>query len=166
MKKTKFEIPGHPVGYKTTTRASKYNKAYQGYVEYKKVVQLYAKAAGLRLPLKATKDNQVMIRTVSYFKTGRHPDPENVNKGVRDALFYNEVKLSSRSTGKGDDKHTGGSFDPPKYSDKPRVVVIVNDYTQTKEKSLKSIKKAILAMTPEQRDGIRVLLDRLADQGK
>lgn len=135
MKKLKFVVPGPPVGFKSTTKRSKYNKAYQSYVEYKKTVQLYAKVSGLRLPLKATKDSQLMIRTVAYFKNGTHPDPENVNKGVRDALFYRQKdQRSSRSTGKGDDKHTGGSFPPPRYSDAPRVIVIIKDYVQRKAK--------------------------------
>src|SRR5690606_30196252 len=127
-----------PVGYKTTTTKSKWNPDYQEYVDYQRIVQLYAKANGLKLPLVATKDKQLIIKTVAYFKNGTHPDPENINKGVRDALFYDESKLNKRgrkSTGKGNDKHTGGSFPPPKYDkSNPRVVVTVKDYVPKRKK--------------------------------
>lgn len=140
MRKAKFTVPGPAVGYKTTTAKSKlYNKGYKKYADYKKLVQLYAKASGIRLPLVATRDRPLMIRTVAYFSDGRHPDPENVNKGVRDALFYEEdavvrkskkgVKITYRKNGKGNDKYTGGSFPPPLYDSKnPRVVVTIKDY--------------------------------------
>jgi len=94
---------------------------------------MYAKMAGIRLPLKATKGRPLMIRTVSYFKDGVHPDPGNVQKGVCDALFYNEDP--SRKTKKGDDKYTGGSFPPPLYDkSNPRVVVIIKDYAPKRRK--------------------------------
>lgn len=125
----RFVVPGIPVGYKTTTYNAKYvNKDYRKYVEYKKQVQLFARAAGLELPLLATKDYPMKVRTVAFFKNGNHPDPENVNKGVRDALFYDEEKKGRSGSGKGDDKHTGGSFEPPLYDkENPHVVVIVKE---------------------------------------
>jgi isopentenyl diphosphate isomerase/L-lactate dehydrogenase-like FMN-dependent dehydrogenase len=133
IRKAKFVVPGLAVGFKTTTKRSKFNKDYQKYVKYKAFVQLLARASGMRLPLVATKDRPLMIRTVAYFKNGTHPDPENVHKGITDALFYREDKVKGK-TGKGNDKYTGGSFPPPLYDkDNPRVIVIVKDYSPRKK---------------------------------
>lgn len=145
MRKAKFIVPGPAVGYKTTTSKSKlYNADYKKYVDYKELVQLYAKASGIKLPLVATKDRPLMIRTVAYFRDGNHPDPDNVNKGIRDALFYEKdavvrrakkgVKITRRKNGKGHDKYTGGSFPPPLYDAKnPRVIVTIKDYIKKGE---------------------------------
>jgi len=117
------------VGFKTTTKRAKWSKTYEKYTEYKKLVQLQARLSGIRLPLVATKERPLMIRTIAYFDGGNHPDPGNVQKGVCDALFYDEFKNSGKKTRKGDDKYTGGSFPPPRYDkENPRVVVIIEDY--------------------------------------
>jgi len=130
-------VPGIPIGFKTTTKRGKFSKSYQKYASYKADVQREAKLAGIKLPLKATKDRPLMIRTVAYFKNGHHPDPGNVQKGVCDALFYDPERAAiarmmgkkAKVTGKGDDKYTGGSFPPPLYDAKnPRVIVIIKDY--------------------------------------
>lgn len=114
-------------------------------------MELEAKKSGIKLPLKATKDRPLMIRTISYFKNGVHPDPGNVQKGVCDALFYDAEKAAraklkgkkGRSTGKGDDKYTGGSFPPPRYDkDNPRVIVIIEDYVPKEKKDGKEKEKA------------------------
>lgn len=135
MRKIKFTVPGSPVGFKTTTKRAKYaSKGYRAYVEYKKLVQFYARSSGIRLPLKATKDHPLIIKTISYFKNGTHPDPGNVQKGVVDALFYREERLG-KSTGKGDDKFTGGGFPPPLYDkNNPRVIIIIKDYKPKRKK--------------------------------
>lgn len=135
MRKARFTVPGNAVGFKTTTKRSKHSEDYQKYVDYKKLVQLHAKASGIRLPLVATKDRPLTIRTVAYFKNGNHPDPGNVQKGVTDALFYDADKVVGKRTRKGNDKYTGGSFPPPLYDkDNPRVVVIIKDYQPKKRK--------------------------------
>lgn len=124
------------MGFKTTTKRSKFSEDYQKFVKYKVLVQWHARAAGIKLPLKATKNRPLMIRTVAYFKDGRHPDPGNVQKGVCDALFYKVKKAGAKAkkTGKGDDKYTGGSFPPPFYDyDDPRVVIIIKDYEPRNE---------------------------------
>lgn len=130
-------VPGIPIGFKTTTKRGKFSKSYKKYVAYQKLVQMQARMAGIKLPLKATKGRPLMIRTVAYFKNGTHPDPGNVQKGVCDALFYDTERAAiakmmgkkAKVTGKGDDKYTGGSFPPPLYDPKnPRVIVIIKDY--------------------------------------
>lgn len=144
----RFVVPGKPVGYVATTGKSKWTKEYRKYAEYAKVVRQYAAAAGMNIPLHATKDRPLIIKTIAYFENGVHCDPGNVQKGVVDALFYDEEaamlaklarkagrKPKGRGTGKGDDKHTGGAFPPPRYDKKnPRVVVIVKPYKKKRKK--------------------------------
>lgn len=148
MRKARFIIPGKPVGYVATTHRGKWTLNYQRFATYAKHVRACAKAAGIHIPVVATKKKPLTIRTVAYFPNGIHCDPGNVQKGVVDALFYDEeaaamakflkkagkklsVKKGVRRTGKGDDKHTGGSFPPPLYDkENPRVVVIIKDYVR------------------------------------
>lgn len=148
-RRARFVVPGKPQGYVATTKRGKWTKEYQRFADYAKEVRFHAKAAGIKIPLVATKDRQITIRTIAYFPNGTHYDPGNVQKGVVDALFYDEEKAAlakmaraagkrprkGRGTGKGDDKHTGGSFPPPRYDkENPRVVVIIKDYVPKKGK--------------------------------
>jgi hypothetical protein len=95
------------------------------YEDYKKHVQQCAMAAGVKLPLVATRDHPLLVDTVAYFETGVHPDPENIRKGIADALFYVPKGMGGKGSA---DKHTGGSFPPPKYDRlNPRVKVTIND---------------------------------------
>jgi len=69
----------------------------------------------------ATRDKAIMVFTRCYFASGVHADPENVHKGVKDALFYQKGGGTA-------DKYTGGGYLPPMYDKKnPRVEVIVRD---------------------------------------
>jgi len=141
----RFEIPGDPVGYTATTAKGKWSKQYTKYSKYAKNVRKIARAIGLRIPLLATKDKPIVIKTIAYFRTGVHCDPGNVQKGVVDALFYDDskvkvVKGKVKVGGKGDDKYTGGAFPPPRYDAKnPRVIVIIKPYTG--DKKSKKVKK-------------------------
>ena len=74
-------------------------------------------AAGLKVPLQATGEKPLCICTVAWFRNGVHPDPENVRKGIADALF--------KAGEGGGDKYTGGTFYPPMYAKNPRVIVEV-----------------------------------------
>jgi len=133
FKPIRFVVPGPPRGYTTTNRYSRPSAALIRYHKYCKHVRECAKAAGLRLPLFADKDNQLIIKTIAFFENGVHPDPLNVNKGVGDALFYKEDR-SSKNSRKGNDKQTGGVYTPPKYDKKnPRCVVIIKEYTSKDE---------------------------------
>ncbi len=138
--KIRFVIPGKPRGYVATTKAGKWSKEYEKFREYAKFVRQCARLEGIKLPLVATKDKPLIIKTIAYFKDGVHCDPGNVQKGVCDILFYDEDKYIPRGRGrgkgtrKGDDKYTGGSFPPPRYDKKnPRVVVIIKSYPQPEE---------------------------------
>lgn len=121
----KFEVPGDPRGYTTTTYRDKGRSSrYQKYKEYCQRVREYASMAGVPIPLTANKDTQLMIKTFAYFRGGVHCDPENVRKGVCDALFYDPLNKK-----KGDDKWTAGFFPPPRYDEEePRVVVVIKEY--------------------------------------
>ena len=60
-------------------------------------------------------------------KMESHADPENIRKGIADALCYNEK--ASKNKRKGKDKWIGGSFPPPRYDPAhPRVIVIIKTY--------------------------------------
>lgn len=134
-KKYVFVVPGHPIGYKTTTSRGKwFNKGFKKYVDYKKKVFECAQKAGVPVPLSADEQNQLMVNTIAFFKNRVHADPGNVQKGACDALFYDEREKnkktkSKKKTGKGNDKYTGGCFLPPKYSkENPRLIVVVEPY--------------------------------------
>lgn len=99
-----FTVPGHPIGYYAEGKHPNW-KRRNAYVNYKCSVQACAMAAGLKLPLVASKDAPLMIHVVCYFKNGVHSDPGNVQKGAGD-------------------KWTGGSFEPPRYDrENPRVEI-------------------------------------------
>jgi len=130
-KKYRFVIPGNPVGHTATTNRSKNVSArYRKYAKYAKQVRLYAEMAGVPLPLKSSKDHQIVVNVYPYFKNGTHCDPENVRKGIADALAYDTFKKR-----KGDDKHFGGKFPPPRYDkENPRVVVVIKPYKKKKRR--------------------------------
>jgi len=114
----RFQIPGVPRGYTTHNRGARPSKAIINYWSYIEDVRKVAKmSARIPLPLESPKDEPLMIFTRCYFRDGRHPDPENVHKGIKDALFYQA---------KDGDKHTGGFYLPPLYDKKnPRVDVYI-----------------------------------------
>lgn len=115
----RFEVPGPPVGYYAHGARPNHTR-HQAYVAYKRHVQVCAMAAGVRLPLVATHASPLLVETEAYFEHGTHADPENVRKGITDALFYSREARGSA------DKHTGGAFPPPLYDPaNPRVVVVV-----------------------------------------
>lgn len=116
MKRYAFTVAGHPVGAVRMTRSGRFSKAAQRYHDYKRSIQIEARAIGIRLPLRAEEQQPVMVHTQCFFENRRHPDPENVQKGVVDALFYGAV---------GGDKYVGGSYAPPAYHKYPRVHVVV-----------------------------------------
>jgi len=152
MKTICFYVPGIPRGYTTTTYKGKFirggkDKSYENYVNYCKEVRISARKAGVDLPINTTKDSQWTVSTIAYFKDGRHPDPENIRKGVADALCYQEDKI--KGSKKGNDKYCAGCFLPPRYDkDNPRVFVVVEKYDETDEHqsttSLRNIETSFL----------------------
>jgi len=139
--KCKFVVSGPPVGYTATTTRGKWNADFQKYANYAKFVRACALRAGIKLPLFASEKKPLIIKTIAYFPNRRHCDPGNVQKGICDALFYdefgiNDVPAKKRRSRKGNDKFTGGSFPPPRYDKKnPRVIVIIKSYKMKEEKN-------------------------------
>lgn len=110
-----FAIPGHAIGY--YTRGAKPNwTRMKEYHAYKLTVQEYASRAGIDLPVTAVETVPVIVTTQLYSRNRVHHDPENVHKGIVDALFYGA---------KGGDKHVGGRFDPAIYDGREEVRVTV-----------------------------------------
>ena len=109
-----FFVPGDPVGYTIALnkRADRVRR-YHGFCER---VRWEARRAGVPLPLMATKDRPAYIYTQAVFKGQRFPDPENVHKGVKDALFY---ATRGRGRGRGDDRWTGGLYEAPAFAETP-----------------------------------------------
>jgi len=115
-----FTVPGPPVGYYAEGKQPNWQRR-NAYVAYKRKVQTCAIAAGIELPLTATREAPLQIHVAPYFASGVHCDPENCRKAVADALFY----AGRRGKGAGD-KFTGGSFPPPRYDpENPRVEVVI-----------------------------------------
>lgn len=117
-----FTIYGDPQGYYAQAgrnihaMGKKHKERAEKYRDWQCCVRAFATVAKIKLPLKATKEQPLDIRTVSYFASGVHCDPGNVQKGVVDALFY----------GGSGDKYTGGSFPPPLYDkENPRIEVTI-----------------------------------------
>lgn len=117
----RFTIPGPPVGYYAQGRWPNRQRE-QKYIQFKRAVQRGAMAAGIRLPLTATAEEQLFIQVWPFFASGVHADPGNVQKGVVDALFWTPVVARRGSA----DKHTGGLFPPPLYDrQNPRTEIVI-----------------------------------------
>ena len=97
-------------------------------------VRMEAENHQIKVPMTANKAVKVLFAVRSYFRNGVHPDPENVTKGIVDALFYRpKVKWPKgvkrpKNLPKGgkDDKYVGMRTDPPLYDkDRPRVEITI-----------------------------------------
>jgi hypothetical protein len=111
-KSIKFQIPGDPVGYTRMTQAQvkllriarqniKSEEAFKiierlrKYLAYKDLVWYCSMGKKFDRSPRAKTCLNVMI----YFRDGerkfsRHPDPENVRKGIQDALFSEDNKVA------------------------------------------------------------------------
>ncbi len=116
-----FVVPGKPLGYTTHNRSNdrggnKISAAVGAFWNYCKHVRKCAEAqCGVAMPLESSPENPWYIFTVAMFPTKNHADPENVHKGIKDALFY-KAKCG--------DKYTGGAYVEPFY-DKNYPCVLV-----------------------------------------
>lgn len=112
----RFTVTGRAVGYYTSGARPNWTRL-KSYRSYKERVQWTASAAGIRLPLEATEVAPLIISTRLFCSSRVHHDPENVHKGIVDALFYGA---------KGGDKHVGGSFRPATYGGDDLVEVEIH----------------------------------------
>ncbi len=160
-KKYRFIVPGKPVGYLAITGKQKWTKEYQRFANYAKKVRMYAERAGVPIPLYADEENQIIVKTIAYYPNRVHCDAPNTNKGVCDALFYDEeaaalAKLmgKKKATGKGDDKYAGAIAPPPRYDkENPRCVVIIKPYVN--EDDLRDSKRDRKGRADQDRDDDR-----------
>jgi len=111
-----FVIPGRPQGYTVMMRKGRFSVRAKAYHKWQESVKEYALAAGWRWS-KATFERQIYVETDAYFPDKRGCDPENVRKGIVDALF------PSKSGG---DKYVHGRHAPYRVDAlNPRVSVWV-----------------------------------------
>lgn len=119
---TRFTIPGPPVGYlrmtqgqvklmriprhKLTPQSVKVRDRIQRYFDYKEL----ASFCGFRLKFDRSPKKRILLHAMIYFKDKKHPDPENVRKGIQDALFTS-------------DKYVAGCYDFEYDPDNPRVEI-------------------------------------------
>lgn len=121
MKRFEFIVPGKPVGYTTHNRSKgrghRASAAVLKFWGYAEAVRLHAtRQTGVTFPLESSRDNPWFIFTLAIFASRVHADPENIHKGIKDALFYKAVC---------GDKYTGGAYLPPLYhADNPCAYVI------------------------------------------
>lgn len=128
-----FIIPGHPQGYYTSGKYPNWERRSK-YEDYLKHVRFSARMQNFKMEaLDATEMTPILVHTITYFQSRIHHDPENVRKGVIDALFYQGTKAEKkllRLAGKKvktlQDKYVGGFAAPPLYDkENPRVEVYV-----------------------------------------
>lgn len=116
---------GNPIGYHRTTQGSYWNagsKRYKAWKDY--VAACYERSmpsqrrstASINQKPIASKEKHY-LRTMIYFANNARPDPDNVQKGIADALFQN-------------DKNVAGSYDFAFDKERPRVEVQITPASQ------------------------------------
>jgi hypothetical protein len=116
-REVEFFIDGDPVGY--TIAMARRDPRVKRYHAYCERVRMVAMQGGVTLPIEATESTPVYVYTQAVFARRRFPDPENVHKGIKDALFY-QRRLAIR--GRGDDRWTGGQYEAPAFAETPADV--------------------------------------------
>lgn len=122
--RVEFVLFDDPVGYTPNFKGRRWTKRAKKYIEYKEYVQGVVREIEQKFGVEIAVgqfNRPVYIRTAAFFRNGIHPDPENVHKGIKDALWWKPK--GDRGLG---DKYTGGTYEPPMYDDdNPRVHVEV-----------------------------------------
>ena len=119
-------------GYETMTYRGRFNTRAKRYHRWCQKVRVCALAAGfLKLPL-PSRDRAVQVDVACWFPSKRHPEPENVRKGIVDALYYPRWlpmrrKMLEEAGAVGHlDRFVYGGHGPPRYCpEHPRVEVRV-----------------------------------------
>lgn len=120
----RFTIPGNhknpqgnPKPYLRTTQRGKYGDAYNDYLDWKLYVLQCALEAGVWKQIQKLKteaklfspyDRKIRLDVIMYLVGQVHGDPENVRKGIQDALFPPK-KATDIEDEYLDDKHVSGS---------------------------------------------------------
>ncbi len=111
-----FTVPGKALGYvaRTTFNKNRNPRALR-YHAYKKRVETFARLAGVPMPPPSTFERPCRVDIAVYRQNRTGCDIENVQKGIRDALFYG-----------GDDRYCYGGHAPWRIDTlNPRVDVTV-----------------------------------------
>ena len=114
---------GNPIPYLRSTQKSQWLPKVVRYNEWKTYVQnAFLKEYDLPLGLSQKEQlktrkvigltDKCRVRTAIFFRTEAHADPDNIVKGILDALFVN-------------DKHVDVTTDHYCHSDSPRVEVTI-----------------------------------------
>ncbi len=114
-------IPGKAVGYYASGKVPNWTRRHE-YYAYRDKVRMLAFHAGIIPPLHADKEHPIYINTFATFGSGVHADPENVRKGIVDALFYGTSRVTMKQAS---DKFVGGIAMHPVYGDEPNVRIDV-----------------------------------------
>lgn len=113
---------GNPIPYHRSTQGAKWNPAHQRYLAWKTFVQREAKNAGLipeltneqkkHYALRNTPPHPVqgeprgMVEAVIFFGNEQHADPDNIVKGILDAVFRSDKHIDVHT------KHCCGNSRP------------------------------------------------------
>jgi len=121
----KFIVEGQPVPYTRTTQKQKWvDKRWQKYIDYRAKIQVAFFKSVETHPMKKyfatsmvtknkpldTKETKIYVSIKMFFANRQHGDPDNIMKGILDALFVS-------------DKYCAGTFDFEYDKDAPRVEV-------------------------------------------
>jgi len=122
LAKIKLVIPGNfeslrgnPIPYVRMTQRSKFvSRQARRYLMWKKYVQAAALTQARPKFLNHLVDGakKTWVDCMIYFADGRHGDPDNIRKGILDALFE-------------DDRHVAGNVDFDYDAESPRVEVVI-----------------------------------------
>lgn len=126
MRRFKFTVLGNPVPYKRMTQGQvklmriPYHKlrlasvkvvdGIKRYLDYKDIVRYSA----IKEKFERAPKEKVYLHVMIYFKNKAHGDPENVRKGIQDALFEQ-------------DKYVAGSVDFDYDADNSRCEIVIEE---------------------------------------
>ncbi|HEY8191247.1 MAG TPA: hypothetical protein VIG74_02390 [Alphaproteobacteria bacterium] len=105
---------GNPLPYHRATQRSKWSKAHQRYIAWKAYVQKeFAKAARGLIPDRygyepIGGEPRALVEATIFFlpHLKAHGDPDNIVKGISDALFESDKEVDVQT------RHTCGNSDP------------------------------------------------------
>lgn len=109
----------NPVPYKRTTTRQKYKDPdYQKYYMWKNIViSRFALTYKKMPPMILKKDQKYYVDVMIYFKNKKHGDPDNIAKGINDAIFVKPLS----------DKYVAGSYDFAYDKENPRVEIKIKE---------------------------------------
>jgi hypothetical protein len=109
------DMKGNPIPYHRATQGSKWNPAHQRYLKWKDYVTAAFRNAAPTSPF-CVFDNLVphpvlgnphgSVHVSICFGSENHADPDNIVKGILDALFKNDKEIDVHTS------HTCGNSDP------------------------------------------------------